>query len=67
MFPFEEDILVYKILNKMIAVFSLNSKEAEHFIVLKCDLERTVKLREKFQDVTKEVYAGNSLIWIWYI
>lgn len=61
--PFGEDVLVYKIMNKMFAFFSLNPKEGEYFVVLKCDPDKTVELREKYQGVTKGFYAGNSLMW----
>lgn len=61
--PFGEDVMVYKIMNKMFAFFSLNPKEIEYFVVLKCDPERTVELREKYEGVGKGFYAGNSLMW----
>jgi len=61
--PFGEDVLVYKVMNKMFAFFSLNPKDNEHFVVLKCDPEKTVQLREKYVGVTKGYYAGNNLIW----
>lgn len=61
--PFGEDVMVYKIMNKMFAFFSLNPKGGEHFVVLKCDPDRTVELREKYQGVAKGYYAGNSLTW----
>lgn len=61
--PFGEDVLVYKIMNKMFAFFSLNPKDNEHFVVMKCDPERTVELREKYEGVTKGYYAGDNLMW----
>ena len=61
--PFGEDILVYKIMNKMFAFFSLNPKEGEHFVVLKCDPEKSAELRDKYQGITKGLYAGDSLTW----
>ena len=60
---FGEDILVYKIMNKMFAFFSLNPKDNEHFVVIKCDPGKTVELREKYQGVTKGVYTGATLMW----
>lgn len=47
----------------MFAFFSLHPKEAEHFVVLKCDTDRTVELREKYRGITKGFYAGNSFMW----
>lgn len=61
--PFGDDVMVYKIMNKMFAFFSLNPKDGEHFVVLKCDPEKTVELREKYAGVTKGYYTGNNLIW----
>ena len=61
--PFGEDIMVYKIMNKMFAFFSLNPKGVEHFVVLKCDPEMSVELREKYHGITKGFYAGESLMW----
>jgi len=61
--PFGEDVLVYKVMNKMFAFFPLNPKDKEHFIVLKCAPEKTVELREKYEGVTKGYYAGNNLKW----
>ena len=61
--PFGEDVLVYKIMNKMFAFFSLTPKENEHFVVLKCDPDKTVELREKYRGVTKGFYTGATLMW----
>ena len=61
--PFGEDVVVYKIMNKMFAFFSLNPKDGEHFVVMKCPPEKTVELREKYKGITKGYYAGNSLMW----
>jgi predicted DNA-binding protein (MmcQ/YjbR family) len=61
--PFGEDVMVYKIMNKMFAFFPLNPKDNEHFAVMKCAPERTVELREKYEGVTKGYYAGNNLMW----
>jgi len=61
--PFSEDVLVYKIMNKMFAFFPLNPKDNEHFVVLRCNPEKTVELREKYVGVTKGYYAGNTLTW----
>jgi predicted DNA-binding protein (MmcQ/YjbR family) len=61
--PFGEDVLVYKIMGKMFAFFSLNPKNNEYFVVMKCDPEKTAELREKYSGVTKGYYAGNNLMW----
>jgi hypothetical protein len=61
--PFGVDVLVYKIMNKMFAFFSLNPKDNEHFVVLKCDPIKTMELRDRYDGVTKGYYAGNNLKW----
>lgn len=62
-FSFGEDFPSYKVMNKVFAFFYLNPKEGEHFVVLKCDPERSVELREKYRGVTKGVYTGPTLTW----
>jgi len=61
--PFGDDVMVYKIMNKMFAFFPLTPKDNEHFVVLKCDPEKTIELREKYNGITKGYYAGNNLMW----
>ena len=61
--PFGDDVMVYKIMNKMFAFYSLNPKDNEHFVVMKCSPEKTVELREKYEGITKGYYAGNNLQW----
>jgi len=41
----------------------LNPKDNNHFVVLKCDPDKTVELREKYNGVTKGFYAGDNLLW----
>jgi predicted DNA-binding protein (MmcQ/YjbR family) len=50
-------------MNKMFAFYPVNPKDGGHFIVMKCDPEKTVELREKFEGVTKGYYAGDNLKW----
>jgi predicted DNA-binding protein (MmcQ/YjbR family) len=61
--PFGDDVMVYKVMNKMFVFFPLNPKDNEHFAVMKCDPEKSVALREKYNGVTKGYYAGNNLMW----
>ena len=61
--PFGEDVLVYKVMNKMFAYIPLHPKDNEYFAVMKCDPEKTAELREKYKGVTKGYYAGNNLKW----
>jgi len=48
-FPFDEKTLVFKVLNKM---FALTSIESFGFINLKCDPEKAIELREENEGVT---------------
>ena len=61
--PFGEDVLVYKVMNKMFALIPLRPKNAEYFVALKCDPEKSRELREKYTGITKGFYAGESLLW----
>ena len=61
--PFGDDVLVYKVMNKMFLFFLLNPKDGEHFAVMKCDPEKTVELRERYAGVTKGYYTGDNLLW----
>lgn len=58
-----EDLISYEIMNKVFAFFLLNPKGGEHFVVLKCDPEKSVELREKYRGVIKGVYTGATLMW----
>lgn len=61
--PFDDDTPVYKVMGKMFAFFSLTPKNNEHFVVMKCDPDKSVELREKYSGVTKGYYTGNNLLW----
>lgn len=54
---------VYNIMDKVFVFFLLNPKQAEYFVVLKCDPEKTVELREKYQGITKGYYRGGTLMY----
>lgn len=60
---FGEGLISYKIMNKVFAFFLLNPKDGEHFVVLKCDPDKTMELRKKYQGITKGVYTGATLMW----
>ena len=59
-FPFDEDVLVFKVLNKM---FALTSLSAENFKVsLKCNPEKALELRETYTSI-KPAYHMNKKHW----
>jgi predicted DNA-binding protein (MmcQ/YjbR family) len=48
-FPFGEDVLVFKVMNKMFALTGLEGDPP--YVNLKCDPERTIELREEYEDI----------------
>jgi len=48
-FPFDEHTLVFKVTGKMFALFSLEKHPLQ--INLKCEPEKAIELRERFQSV----------------
>jgi len=61
--PFDEDTPVYKVMGRMFAFYPLTPKNGEFFVVMKCDPEKSLDLRERYTGVTKGFYAGNNLKW----
>ena len=60
-FPFDEHTLVFKVLGKMFALFPLkNWEQGEASMMLKCDPERTVELREQFESIYAGPYVSNK-------
>ncbi len=47
-FPFDEETLVFKVANKM---FALSALEKGNNIVLKCEPERALQLREEYHEI----------------
>jgi len=58
-FPFDDVTLVFKAMNKMYALVSL---DGDLRISLKCDPERAISLREEYPAVT-EGYHLNKKLW----
>jgi predicted DNA-binding protein (MmcQ/YjbR family) len=58
-FPFDEDTLVFKVAGKM---FALSALEKSANIVLKCDPERAIRLREEFPEI-EGAYHMNKTMW----
>ena len=59
-FPFNEYVLVFKVLNKMFALTSLN--EPEFKISLKCNPDKAIELRETFDNIVP-AYHMNKKHW----
>lgn len=58
-FPFGEEVLVFKVMNKMFALTDIEKFES---INLKCDPERAIKLREE-NSAVKPGYHMNKKHW----
>lgn len=58
-FPFDEVTLVFKVMNKMFAILSL---DGGHGISLKCEPEKAIYLREQYPAV-KPGYHLNKQLW----
>ena len=61
-FPFGEDVLVFKVMDKMFAYMGLDSKDGEFWLNLKCDPEKAVDLREKYEGIFPG-YHSNKKYW----
>ncbi len=60
-FPFDEHTLVFKVLGKMFALFPLEKWEkGEASVMLKCDPERTIELREQYESIYAGPYVSNK-------
>ena len=61
-FPFDETTLVFKVMNKMFAYVGLEPKDGEFFVNLKCDPEKAIELRERYEGV-RPGYHASKLMW----
>ena len=61
-FPFDETVLVFKVMDKMFAFMSLDRKERGFMINLKCDPEYAIELREQYEAVIPG-YHSNKKYW----
>jgi len=61
-FPFGDDVLVYKVMDKMFAYMGLESKDGEFWLNLKCDPEKAIELREQYTGILPG-YHSNKKYW----
>ncbi|MDR2953673.1 MAG: MmcQ/YjbR family DNA-binding protein [Prevotella sp.] len=61
-FPFGDDVLVYKVMDKMFAYIGLEPKDGDFLLNLKCDPEKAVELREKYSGIIPG-YHSNKKYW----
>jgi predicted DNA-binding protein (MmcQ/YjbR family) len=61
-FPFDENVLVFKIMDKMFVYVDLSPKDGKFKVNMKCDPEKSVELREKYQGVRQGIHT-RSIMW----
>ena len=61
-FPFDETTLVFKVMEKMFVYVDLAPKDGQFKANMKCDPERAVALREKYEGILQGVHT-RSLMW----
>lgn len=63
-FPFDDDVLVFKVVNKMFALTSLKKWEnGDCSVNLKCDPDRAILLREEYPDDVFPGYHMSKIHW----
>jgi predicted DNA-binding protein (MmcQ/YjbR family) len=62
-FPFGQDVLVFKVTNKMFALTGLEKDPP--YVNLKCDPERAIELREEYEDI-RLGWHMNKVIMEWF-
>lgn len=60
-FPFDEHILVFKVMEKMFAYVSLNPKDGQFRISMKCKPERSIELREHYNGIIHGDHTASNL------
>lgn len=60
-FPFDENTLVFKVMNKMFLMAPLNKWEnGEATVTVKCNPEYTEELRDKYESIYPGPYVSNK-------
>jgi predicted DNA-binding protein (MmcQ/YjbR family) len=60
-FPFDENTLVFKVMNKMFLMAPLDKWEKEEAAVtVKCDPDYTIELREQYESIFAGPYVSNK-------
>ena len=61
-FPFDDTVLVFKVMDKMFAYISIEPSEDGFRVNVKCDPEKAIELREKYTAVYPG-YHANKRYW----
>lgn len=59
-FPFDENVLVFKVMNKMFAYGSLAPKDGQFRFSMKCDSEKGVELRERYDGIVRGEHTTST-------
>lgn len=59
-FPFDDTVLVFKVMGKMFAYMSLERKDVGFMLNLKCDPEKAIELRERYECVVPGFHANKK-------
>ncbi len=63
-FPFDQNTLVFKVMNKMFLLTGLSSwEENKPFINVKCDPEKAIELREQYEQTVTGAYHMSKTHW----
>ncbi|OJU53657.1 MAG: cytoplasmic protein [Bacteroidales bacterium 45-6] len=60
--PFDETVLVFKVMDKMFAYMSIEASDDGFRINLKCEPEKAIELRERFNGIVPG-YHANKKYW----
>ena len=63
-FPFGQDVLVFKVMNKMFALTGLDGDPP--FINLKCDPDRAIELRGRYEAVQPGYHMNKVIMILFY-
>jgi len=58
---FRDNVVVFKVMDKMFALLALEPKDGRFCVSLKCHPERSVELRERYAGITQTMHK--TLLW----
>jgi len=61
-FPFDESTLVFKVMDKMFAYIGLHPKDGLFKVDMKCDSDKSIELRERYEGVKHGTHT-RGLMW----
>lgn len=61
-FPYNDIVLVFKVMGKVFAEICIYPKDGRFYADMKCNPERSVELREKYEGIGRGIYT-TTLMW----